>query len=1140
MNHKSVPNFLEALKNPPKEFSPAAFWFWYGDLRPERMREQIRMMQEQGVHHAFMHARAYLKTQYLSEEWWEAVSACVDEGEKIDFFPWLYDEYAWPSGTAGSTFDYGFQAPSRILAKGPCNMSKSLKCFRYSSGEEFQQNRRKEGDYVSLFCLFGQCGDGWKLMEHAQESEGEVLAFYRMVHEKFVDYLNEETIQEFIESTHEEYKARYGEHFGKRIPGLFFDEIFMINNMPWTDRFPREFQERRGYDLLPRLYALSVDGGEEERKIRRDYFETVAELYEESFFAQVGRWCQENDLTLVGHIEEEMFKHPGRQGHFFDNMRHLTWPGADCHDYRYRFPRKITYREPKFAVSVARTYGKYRAMSEAMGGAGWGCSLQQFKRGVNTLGAMGISMITLHGFYSECENQGEQADWPSSFFFQNPYWPYFKKLADYMNRICYMNAQGEAVVDIGLVYPIEEMQEEAVNGGWTKAGLLLDEAFNEAMNTLIDHQMDVDMIDAHSLLQAEAVDGRLCVGNQKFRVLVCHETWKPAPEIREKLDCFVKGGGRILYYECRETLPHDLPAKVMEILQPDVQVVRGSRDNLQINHRKIEGKEVYFIANSAPKKRTLTLLLREKGGVYKVSPEDGSVTEVSCRVLPEGTEVELSLGEDEACWLVVDSSREACPALQAELKEELAVPGKWGFLPLPENGGGEEKLKRSSSLLEIPLALFSSSLHPVGRKIRIQNRKSEAGFCGRHLSNWCASWITRRPDWIDGSMEGALYCRRTFTLTGKPAHARFCIAAVNEWKLWVNGTFVKESSAGLTPQVVEIGEYLKKGENLIAVQVTNPTPMTSVNYLSVDEMPPETLISLLMQGEIAVNGSVELLCTDDAWEVCNMGEAGWNQLSFTAKARRMDASKSESFGDPMTGTWMYAWERGCPPLQPWGDLPLFGKKTSYPVELCYSVEIPAGCARIFRPVVEGTKQRMTLDGMEISWADDCFRMRPDKQTHQLQIFVTAESHRDGLKENVKVEVAPFLTALGDWRLHGLPWYSGAVRYTNTLELEKKPGRYELLLGEAAFQAEVWVNGQMAGVRVWEPYTLDITEFLKDGENEIAVVVSNSAAVERQFLLVDEGQALGWNRYWNDDNMQREGENLVSGLLGPIQLMRLEE
>ena len=71
---------LEAMKNPPREYSPAAFWFWYGDLEPEQLRQQIRMMVEQGVYNGFMHARAYLKTPYLGEDWWKAIAACIADG----------------------------------------------------------------------------------------------------------------------------------------------------------------------------------------------------------------------------------------------------------------------------------------------------------------------------------------------------------------------------------------------------------------------------------------------------------------------------------------------------------------------------------------------------------------------------------------------------------------------------------------------------------------------------------------------------------------------------------------------------------------------------------------------------------------------------------------------------------------------------------------------------------------------------------------------------------------------------------------------------------------------------------------------------------------------------------------------------
>ncbi len=53
------------------------------------------MVNGKGVYGGFMHPRAYLKTPYLEDEWWDAVGVCVEESRKQGFAPWLYDdEYA--------------------------------------------------------------------------------------------------------------------------------------------------------------------------------------------------------------------------------------------------------------------------------------------------------------------------------------------------------------------------------------------------------------------------------------------------------------------------------------------------------------------------------------------------------------------------------------------------------------------------------------------------------------------------------------------------------------------------------------------------------------------------------------------------------------------------------------------------------------------------------------------------------------------------------------------------------------------------------------------------------------------------------------------------------------------------------------
>ena len=178
-----------------------------------------------------------------------------------------------------------------------------------------------------------------------------------------------------------------------------------------------------------------------------------------------------------------------------------------------------------------------------------------------------------------------------------------------------------------------------------------------------------------------------------------------------------------------------------------------------------------------------------------------------------------------------------------------------------------------------------------------------------------------------------------------------------------------------------------------------------------------------------------------------------------------------------------------------------------------------------------------IDGTPALFTEGICPLVPDGSVHRMQISVMANSENDGLQDGVLVEITPQRYALGDWRRHGLEWYSGFASYKNSFKISEKSGRYILDLGHVCHQAEVWINSKKVGERIWAPYKLDVTEFLKDGDNEIVVIVSNSAGVWHQFALVDEGEALGWNRYWNHDNIQRERDKLISGLIGPVKIIR---
>ena len=94
-------NLIERLEGNLTEYQSIPFWSWNDQLEPEELRRQIREMKKAGIGGFFMHARGGLLTEYMGEDWFKAVDACIDEAKKQGMDAWAYDENGWPSGFAG-------------------------------------------------------------------------------------------------------------------------------------------------------------------------------------------------------------------------------------------------------------------------------------------------------------------------------------------------------------------------------------------------------------------------------------------------------------------------------------------------------------------------------------------------------------------------------------------------------------------------------------------------------------------------------------------------------------------------------------------------------------------------------------------------------------------------------------------------------------------------------------------------------------------------------------------------------------------------------------------------------------------------------------------------------------------------------
>ena len=86
-------------------------------------------------------------------------------------------------------------------------------------------------------------------------------------------------------------------------------------------------------------------------------------------------------------------------------------------------------------------------------------------------------------------------------------------------------------------------------------------------------------------------------------------------------------------------------------------------------------------------------------------------------------------------------------------------------------------------------------------------------------------------------------------------------------------------------------------------------------------------------------------------------------------------------------------------------------------------------------------------------------------------------------------------SLGSWtQSDRMKDFCGTVSYDTEFEINPADaGKIILDMGEVGEQAEVYLNGDYVGFKLWAPYTMDVTESLTEGKNKLTVAVTNSLA-----------------------------------------------
>jgi len=419
--------FIQEIREHSVEYGSIPFWSWNDKLDPEELRRQIRVMHELKMRGFFMHARGGLETEYLSDEWFDCIRACVDEAKKLGMEAWSYDENGWPSGFAGG-----------ILLKDKANWATFVK---YETSEEFPTDETVLGVYVINDSL---C----RRVTAPEEGVKEYAIVRQGWDESYVDTMDPSITEKFIQATHEEYKKRIG--FSDVMPGFFVDEPQYYRwATPWSNTMPEQFKKAYGYDVLDLLPALFVDfeGAEE---FRWDYYRLCHELFTKGFIKTVYEWCEENGCKLTGHAVEESTIHG-----------QMWCCGGVMPFYQYEHIPGVDYLSRNIASDIAcrqlnsviAQTGRKKALSEMFAACGWDVSPNELKRIADLQYVNGVNVMCQHLYPYSIRGQ-RKTDYPCFYSEHLPWQKHMAQFNEYYNNLGYILSRGREQARVLVIHPI--------------------------------------------------------------------------------------------------------------------------------------------------------------------------------------------------------------------------------------------------------------------------------------------------------------------------------------------------------------------------------------------------------------------------------------------------------------------------------------------------------------------------------------------------------------------------------------------------------------------------------------------------------------------------------------------------------------
>jgi hypothetical protein len=1170
---------LPGFKNPPPGYGEVPFWWWTGDkLDVDRMIGQVKELHKKGISGVQVNYSHHDRDGWLtesdapaifSEEWWQVYSkisaACARLDMGIGLSTYTLD---WPRGATNLFYQLFYrkaelnaiqlEAGERQRVRGGATTTMVCQADQFAvRAYQIREGELQRGG-VDLTPLV-QAG---KLTWTAPEGEWEIWPFHAVRKAGTLNPLMAGSGDTVIRGFYQPFQDHNPGKSSKGLNYFFNDELHLgVDKFAWNSDFVAEFRQRKGYDLLEVLPAMWNEMGSVTPKVRMDYADVRMSLMEERYFKPIYEWHTARKIIFACDSGGRGLQ-PNEFGDYFRATRWYSAPGHDTPSGRANLIKG------KVSSSIANLYQRERVWLEGYHSLGWGASPEVLMFATRENYLYGCTLLNLHGLYYT--TYGSYWEWaPPDYHFRMPYWAHMEHFLRYFDRLSYLLSQGHFVADVAVLYPVAPYEAD-MDGN--KDGERAKKTAFDLGTRLMAAGINFEFIDNDSLARAQIENGRLVVkeAGASYQALVFADMSAVRWPSIEKAAAFAQAGGHVYNVGVLPSASdragrNDIeltamnqrafkpaarftqPADVVEAIRAAfVQDVRGVDQTVRALHRKAGPRDIYMVMDAQPNS---VVEFRAKGAVEIWDPWTGKPSPL--RVIAEtatGTQVQLPLQTNEAQVVVfTPGKKHRNPLLQGERPQSVRLlPDAWtvSFVPTMDNAHGDfrmpvtadnkliglearrfawapetEALAKTAMLPAtedrdwqkklhgfgpqfyvlgpIPLDVDSGQLDQEFAKLKTVDPAVPLMVSGRTLTWQPYDFSWRYGKEGDSGHQGYHGLKRTvtddFLCLGKRVgglnESRYVdVDGGGQFYLWTSATVLQPTKAAILVS------------RTAPVDESHTSPILTPAAVYVNGAP----VKDLAQAVSLHAGANPVLVRYDR------GGRGHFVI------RQQDVPVPET-RQPLAMRW--SGDAGVIPFDVSGGRPS--------AEWFRFVSAP-GTAAIRVPAVGQVEAWFDGEPMTSVGSGRFVAKKPAAAAAVVALRVQPKTGFSGgavIPEPIVVETdGKGVMALGDWSQLGiLTNYSGGVRYATKFTLTKPEAKEktELDLGRVVATAEIHVNGKKVGVRVAPPWRMDVTGYLKRGENKVEVLVYNTLA----------------NHYQTSPSPYRGKP--ISGLLGPVRLLSRE-